>query len=119
MFATAITTGLQAAAGFAGTSFVYTRGGTTLTVTAVLGRSVVEEINPNGLGVVTQVQDAILADYGAFRSTFSDPQPGDTLTAADGRVYRVLPAGPDDACWRWLGTDRNGLRIHCKLTTDA
>lgn len=48
----------------------------------------------------------------------SAPQRGDTITDADGTVYRAMPFGTADQLWQWH--DRNGqttYRIHTKERT--
>ena len=103
---------LSAATGETGT---YARGATSLTVTFVKGRSEVEELSPQLVSTRVENYDLIVSDYAALRTALGDPRPGDTLTTSDGLVRRVVNQGTDRACWRWMGHDRNALRIHTLL----
>ena len=43
------------------------------------------------------------------------PQRGDTITTADGTVYRVMPFGPDNLLWEWHDKNaRSTIRVFTK-----
>lgn len=114
-FSTAVNTALARLEGSAGEPCVYTRGSTSLTVMVVWGRSAVEELSPQVSATLIERSDAILSDYADLIAAFGVPQPRDEIAAADGRRFQVLPAGDGLACWRWMGTRQEALRIHTLL----
>lgn len=106
-----------------GEAVTYTRDSTTITVSfarrgstnwnaqAVYNGSRIGDRSVDWLIDVADLVDSSGAALG-------DPVRGDTITDADGTVFRVMPFGPDDQLWQWH--DRVGqttYRIHTKERT--
>jgi hypothetical protein len=41
------------------------------------------------------------------------PQKGDSLTRADGEVYKVVAEGEEGRCWEYISDIRDRIRVKC------
>lgn len=103
----------------AGEAVTYARGATSIAITgAVQGDTNWDADNPQpGIKIGERSVDWIIESAQVVDSSGTQltPEAGDTITTADGRVFRCLPFGPQNQIYRWL--DRNGrsrFRIHTK-----
>lgn len=87
---------------------VYRRGGESIELKAVPGRTVFRTTDDSGAYVRTETRDFIVpAGSLAF-----EPEPGDEIVFS-GMVYEVLAPG-GESVWRWSDRYRTALRIHTK-----
>ena len=90
---------------------VYKRlGGETLTVKAVVGRTIFRSTDVDGIWTRIETRDFIVPK----EFLASEPQVGDEIEFL-GHAYEVLsPAG--EPCWRWSDAFHTAYRIHAKHT---
>jgi hypothetical protein len=91
---------------------VYTRGATSLNITATLGRSEFERSESNGFAVQDEMIDFLIsvADLGEL----SLPEVGDVITA-NSRTYEVNRI-PGEGHFRYSDSYNTTFRIHTKMT---
>lgn len=89
----------------------YTRGATSITVSAVLGRVAYLSTADGGVRVEVGDRDYLIrtADL-----TFGEPWVGDRITAADGKVFEVQTPDNGEPAWRYSDPDETEYRIHVK-----
>lgn len=102
----------------ASVSVVIGRGGSTTTVSAVLGRNGIEQDNGDGTFTRYEGQDFLISvdDY-AFADTVTEPQAIDTITYGD-KVYVALAIGGEPHA-RYSDQSQTVWRIHTKLRSDG
>ena len=103
-----LTTQVQAAAG---ESVTYTRNATSITLTAVVGRTVFASNAEGGARIEFGDRDYLIA---AADLTFGTPREGDRITDAAGLVFEVQEPGTGEPAWRYSDPDRTEFRIHVK-----
>jgi len=94
-----------------GETVTYTRYATTVQLTAVRASSRWDVVNPDD-GVSMEERSAdwlIRADQ--LNLT---PQRGDTITDADGTIFRVMPPGDLDRVFMWHNRNQTIYRIYTK-----
>lgn len=97
----------------AGASVSYTRGGTTRTVTAAIGRTVFSSTLEGGPRIEFGDRDYLIE--AAELTAFGDPAIGDRITetlAGDQRVWEVMTPGTGEPAWRWSDPQHTRFRIH-------
>ncbi len=97
----------------AGVTVLYTRSGTTRTITAVVGRTVFSSNLDGGPRIEFGDRDYLIeADELA---AFGDPVLGDRITEViDGttRVWEVKTPGTGEPAWRWSDPQHTRYRVH-------
>lgn len=97
----------------AGVSVLYTRSGTTRTITAVVGRTVFSSNLDGGPRIEFGDRDYLIeADELA---AFGDPALGDRITetlAGESRVWEVKTPGTGEPAWRWSDPQHTRYRVH-------
>lgn len=89
----------------------YTRGASSVDVTAVPGTTEHQSYGPEGELITSRSADWLVrASDLVLDNQQTLPQRGDTITA-DGRTWIVLPVG-DDRCYRFSDQFRVRLRIY-------
>jgi hypothetical protein len=105
----------------AGESVTYTRGATTLSLTAVVGRTIFSStIETVGARIEFGERDYLI--LASDLSSLGTPALGDRITETVGgstRVYEVLPPASGDPPWRWSDPGMTIFRIHVKQVTTA
>jgi hypothetical protein len=82
-------------------------------VDAVFGETTHEQIDDrDGTLVEVTSQDFVFRDTELGRT----PQQGDLITRSNGEIYRVLPFGQDEQCYRLRG---EMLRVFSRKVTNA
>jgi hypothetical protein len=94
----------------AGVTVTYTRLAASITLTAVVGRTVFSSNQIEGARVEFGDRD-FLIDAAAL--TFGEPQLGDRITEA-GRVFEIVTPGTGEPAWRWSDPQHTAYRIHTK-----
>jgi len=98
----------------AGVSVLYARGGSSVTITAVQGRTDHEVIGAHGIVIDTaRAVDWIVEAADLAAESLDPPARGDTITV-NGSTYELIPAGNG----RWYSpwdTSGLGYRLHTKL----
>lgn len=98
----------------AGVSVTYTRGATSITLTAVVGRTVFASNAEGGPRIEFGDRDYLVA---VAALTLGTPTLGDRITETiDGAVVTFEAQTPDtgEPCWRYSDPERTTYRIHCK-----
>ena len=95
----------------AGVEVTYARGGTTLTVTALQGRTVFASQQEGGPRIEFGDRDYLIP--ATALTVLGDPQIGDRVTDG-GEVYEVLTPGTGEPSWRWSDPAHSTYRIHTK-----
>lgn len=98
-----------------GETVAYTRGASTVAVTAIRGATGWDREAPYG-GVRTgdRSTDWIIAAADlVIGGSAITPERGDTIEV-DGITFRVMPFGADNQLWAYHDRDRTVLRIHTK-----
>lgn len=91
----------------------YSRGNTTATVSAVVGKSEYQQDDGAGALVRSQVRDYLIRTADLTGSAIAGlPKSGDRITDGDD-VYEVVSLGPGPA-WRYSDSLRHTLRIHVR-----
>lgn len=101
------------------TSIVYRRGAESVEVDATIGRTPFETVNEDGLPIVIEARDYLIARaellLGAVPVT---PQSGDVVEETDDdgtpHRYEVMPFG-NEPCCRFTDAYRLAWRVHTKL----
>ena len=104
------TTALRAA----GVTVTYARGASSLTVSAIVGRTVFSSNALDGPRIEFGDRDYLIQ---ATDLTIGEPAIGDRITEIiDGvtRVFEVLTPGTGEPAWRWSDPAHTVYRIHCK-----
>lgn len=104
-----LTAQVQAAAG---ATVTYARGATSLTVTAVVGRTVFSSNADGGPRVEFGDRDYLVAV--ADLAALVAPRIGDRITDAAGLVFEVQEPNTGEPAWRYSDPDRTEFRVHCK-----
>lgn len=107
---TAIATGLKAYAQAGGVTITYRRAAEELAITAVRGRTTIEELTP-ATSTRADLADWIIEDYADLLTTFTEPQRGDRIEDPNGVLFEVH-AMDDEHCFDWVGNARQAIRIH-------
>ena len=97
----------------AGETVTYFRGTDSVSVTAVVGESVFEEVAGDGeIRPQIKTVDFLLkpADL-VLSGSVTDPQRGDRVQRSDGETFDVLP-GVNGSTWQWSDARKTFLRIH-------
>jgi hypothetical protein len=97
-------------AAHAATAITYTRGATSLSLTASAGQPPAAVVESSGL-----VTEVVIRDYlieAADITALSDPLTGDRITEGT-RTFEVLPLG-GEGCWRWHDPGQTTYRVHTK-----
>lgn len=98
-----------------GESITYTRGATTLALTAIIGRTAQPTDNANGRTNVRQSERDFLLDPAGlvFSGSVSDPKKGDRISY-DGATWEVWPTIGDEQCWSPSDNYGHLIRIHTR-----
>lgn len=96
---------------------VYARGSASFTTNATIGSRTFERDNADGSVVTFQTRDFIFkaGDFDLDEDDPNDeiPKEGDTITDANGSVYRVLPEAGSDF-WKYTDPARTSIRVSTK-----
>ena len=98
----------------AGVSITYTRGTSSLTLTAWPGNTLFKVSDDSGLRVFWGERDYLIA---AADLTLGEPAENDRIAETiDGTamVFEVLPPAPNEPAWRWSDPSRKIYRVHVK-----
>ena len=95
----------------AGVTVTYTRGGTTVTVSAMQGRTVFASIQDGGPKIEFGDRDYLILATDLV--LFGEPAIGDRVVDT-GEVYEVLTPGTGEPAWRWSDPAHAMYRIHTK-----
>jgi hypothetical protein len=90
----------------------YTRGGTSLSITATAARTEYESGDEQGVRVAAEMQDWIVT--AADLAGLGVPVAGDQIISG-ARTFEVMNLGTEN-CWRWTDGFSMSLRIHTKET---
>lgn len=113
--------GIQWLAGKLNTSVsqtvTYSRGDADVEIQATIGDTATQTQEYDVHQIDYEGRDFIvLASELVFSGTAFEPESGDLITEAEGRVYEVLPI-PGGPCWRWSDPHHTMYRIHAKELT--
>lgn len=98
-------------------STTYSRGASSVTASATLGRAAYEITDTAGFVTSSHFTDFVFTtedlDFGAGTI---EPAPGDEIEF-DGRTYEVqnVPAG---RCYEFMDPERIGIRVHTRVTEE-
>lgn len=98
----------------AGVSVTYTRGATSIALTAVVGRVAYRVDAEGGRRVELGDRDYLIT---AADLTFGTPRVGDRVTETiDGAavVFELQDTDTGEPCWRWSDPQRTEYRCHVK-----
>ena len=98
----------------AGVSISYTRGATTLSLTAIVGRTVFRSNNDQGAVIQFGDRDYLIE---ATALTFGEPALGDRIAEViDGATstFEVITPDTGEPAWRWSDPSHTRWRIHVK-----
>lgn len=101
------------AAQAAGVSVTYTRGATSRTVTALVGRTVFSSNLDGGPRIEFGDRDYLIES--SEMTAFGDPAIGDRITetlAGSQRVWEVMTPGTGEPAWRWSDPQHTRYRVH-------
>lgn len=101
------------AAQVAGVSVTYTRGTTSATVAALVGRTVFASQLDGGPRIEFGDRDYLIE--AADLTTFGEPQIGDRITEVVGsttRVWEIKTPGTGEPAWRWSDPQHTRYRVH-------
>ena len=84
------------------------KGGTSVRMTATIGRTLFRSENEYGVTIRVESRDFLVSS----EQLPAEPQRGDRITYA-GRIYEVL-APNGEPVWRWSGPQNVTRRIHTK-----
>ena len=100
----------------AGITVTYTRSSTSLSITAVVGRTVFNSgIDGPGLRIEYGERDYLIT--ASALASLGEPQLGDRITETVGgatRVFEVMQPSSGDPPWRWSDPAMIVYRIHVK-----
>lgn len=97
----------------AGSPVLYIRGTYELSVTAVIGQTIFDDLTADG-EVRTQIKSVdFLITPGVLRigGSLVEPQRGDRIKKKSGEVYDVMP-GSSGTAWQWSDGRQTFYRIH-------
>ena len=93
-------------------AITYTRGGTTLSITATIAKTEYESGDEQGVRVAAEMQDWIVTALDL--AGLGVPVAGD-LIVSGARTFEVMNLGSEN-CWRWTDGFSVAVRIHTKQT---
>lgn len=99
----------------AGVTVAVTRGGTSATLTAVIGRTVYAVNRPDGARIEFGERDFLVtaADLVAANPDWTEPAVGDRfLVAGETVTYECRPPATGEPAWRWSDPLKTTFRIH-------
>lgn len=115
-FSNAITSALAAIDAAAGISITYDRRGSTVSLTAVPGKSVHVSRDRRDMQIRTATRDYLFnAANLIINSEVVTPKPGDEIKEVVGGktfVYRVSQPDGNDDCYRYSDHNRSRIRVH-------
>ena len=97
----------------AGESVTYKRGGSQVTLTAVLGQTTFDEIGGDGEihAQIKSVDFIVVPSELILGGSVEEPTRGDTITRENGEVFDVMP-GSNGRHWTWSEGNQSHIRIH-------
>lgn len=101
------------AAQVAGVTVTYTRGATSRTITAVVGRTVFASQLDGGPRIEFGDRDYLIE--ATEMTAFGDPQIGDRIAETlngTSRVWEVMTPGTGEPAWRWSDPQHTRYRVH-------
>lgn len=99
----------------AGESITYTRGAVSITLTAVLGRTVYASNEEGGGRIIWGDGDFLI--LAADLATFGTPRLGDRISVTLGgetAAFEVQDPATGEPPWRWSDPQQTQYRVHCK-----
>lgn len=118
--------GLDRARQHAGRSVVYSRGGESVTVTALRGNSRYQLEENTGFVTEKEVRDFIIEAEPlralVFDGSIFEPKTGDRIVETvhgRTRTFSVRPPSPATPHWSWVDPDETTMRIHTELSEEA
>jgi len=100
-----------------GEAVIYSRGATTVTLTAGPGSTERDQTNYDGLVTIDRRADWLILASDLADAGLGVPQSGDLIEAtadAETVTWEVLPIG-DEPCYRYRDSERTELRVHSSL----
>ena len=98
-----------------GVAVTYARGETSVSTTAVQGRTMWDAVGD--VGPIIQVETPDFFVKAAAIVTLGEPQAGDRITEGS-RVFEVMAPQGGGAAWQWANSpNRSVYRIHTKQVT--
>lgn len=95
----------------AGKTITYTRGASSVSLTAVVGQSAHEQLDETGMPITAQSRDYLIkASSLVLASVAVLPQQGDEITDS-GATFAVRSVG-SEAPWRYSDLSRTTIRVH-------
>lgn len=97
-----------------GQAATYARGDLSASVTAWLSVANGAVVDGGGAAIEYESWDWTVPASALVDTGFGDPESGDRITAADGKVYEVMPPLGGDRAFLWLDSAQTLLLVHCK-----